>query len=148
MKRQYRVENLSELAKVAKDISDLLASGTVIGLVGDLGSGKTTLVAHILSCLGVDINAVTSPTFNLVSIYDTQRGRVWHFDLYRINDSRELHELAIDEAMQDIVFIEWPQIAQEILPKDTSYITIIRDDAAESNASESNETRLITYETF
>nr|WP_295370848.1 tRNA (adenosine(37)-N6)-threonylcarbamoyltransferase complex ATPase subunit type 1 TsaE [uncultured Sphingosinicella sp.] len=90
-------------------IAAMLRPGDVIALFGNLGAGKTTLTRGILSGLGFD-GEVASPTFPIVQTYEEARVPLWHVDLYRIEDSSELEELALDEARQDAALvIEWPE---------------------------------------
>ena len=90
-------------------IAAMLRPGDVIALFGNLGAGKTTLTRGILSGLGFD-GEVASPTFPIVQTYEEARVPLWHVDLYRIEDSSELEELALDEARGDAALvIEWPE---------------------------------------
>ena len=91
-------------------LGPLLRPGDIIALSGDLGAGKTTLARGILRGLGFD-GDVASPTFPLVVAYEPPDTRLplWHVDLYRIEDAREIEELALDEARQEgALVIEWP----------------------------------------
>lgn len=83
-----------------------------IFLDGGLGAGKTTFSRFFIQRLLKDKQqSITSPTFNIVQIYDTTKGSIWHVDLYRIKDEREIVELGLFEAMYECVcLIEWPQI--------------------------------------
>lgn len=113
----YKDIDLIELEKIAHNISSNLTIGDVICLTGDLGAGKTTLAKLIIQNLLQAKEEVTSPTFNLVHTYDTAKGRVWHFDLYRLEKSNDIIELGIDDALEyGISIIEWPQIIHDILP--------------------------------
>ena len=68
---------------------------------------------------------VTSPTFNLLHIYDTNLFEIWHFDLYRLKHSEEIHELGIEDAFAGAVsLIEWPEIILNILPEERLDIEI------------------------
>ena len=87
----------------------------IVFLNGELGAGKTTLVRGILRALGFQ-GAVKSPTYTLLEPYD--EFSVFHFDFYRIGDSRELDFIGIDEllAAPSIKLIEWPERAGDRLP--------------------------------
>ncbi len=94
---------------LGRSIARLLRPGDVIALFGDLGAGKTTLTRGILHGLGHD-GDVASPTFPIVIGYDDLPLPLWHVDLYRIEDSSELQELALDDALVDgALVIEWPE---------------------------------------
>ncbi len=95
--------------------------GFHIWLEGDLGSGKTTLVRHILQTLGYK-GKVKSPTYNLCEPYriqmDDNEVSVHHFDLYRINHALEWEEAGFKDILNQsgINFIEWPEKAENTLP--------------------------------
>ena len=105
---------LEELQKLARDMAVQTSYNNpyVLGLEGDLGAGKTTFAQAFIATL--DPTAiVTSPTFSIVQYYD--RGRIAHYDLYRIKHSDELFDLDLEEDVQSkICLIEWPQILKEI----------------------------------
>ncbi len=87
----------------------VLRPGDVLALFGDLGAGKTTFTRGLLQGLGF-AGDVGSPTFPIVLTYEELRVPVWHVDLYRIEDTEELQELALDEARADAALvIEWPE---------------------------------------
>jgi tRNA threonylcarbamoyladenosine biosynthesis protein TsaE len=87
----------------------VLRAGDVVALSGDLGAGKTVLARGILRGLGFD-GDVASPTFPIVIPYDDVMTPVWHVDLYRIEESAEIEELGLDEALADgTLIIEWPE---------------------------------------
>ena len=98
------------------------APGDVVGLYGELGSGKTTLARAILrAASGKPDLIVPSPTFTLVEVYETERGTFWHFDLYRLEASEQVYELGWEDALvEGIVLIEWPQRLGAPLPKHLS----------------------------
>jgi len=106
---EVAIPGLAETEALGKRIAAVLTAGDVVTLEGDLGAGKTTLARAILRGLGVE-ETVPSPTFTLVQEYETARGAIFHYDLYRIENTSELDELALDDAMAEgIVLIEWPE---------------------------------------
>jgi tRNA threonylcarbamoyladenosine biosynthesis protein TsaE len=89
-------------------LAALVRGGDAIALIGDLGAGKTTLVAGLVDALGG--GAAASPTFSLVNEYPGGRLVVWHADLYRIERAAELVELGLDDVIGDprgICVVEW-----------------------------------------
>ena len=83
----------------------------IIFLVGDLGTGKTTLVKEIIRALGAN-DQVKSPTFTIIEPYELALETIYHMDLYRINDSTELESIGLKEYLNEpnaIIFIEWPE---------------------------------------
>ncbi len=107
--------SLVELQQKAYNLADKVVSPVVILLNGNLGVGKTTFAQFFINQIINDKSeAVTSPTFNIVQIYETVKGPVWHVDLYRIKSKIELTELGILEAMhQYICLIEWPELIRK-----------------------------------
>ncbi|MEK9706580.1 MAG: tRNA (adenosine(37)-N6)-threonylcarbamoyltransferase complex ATPase subunit type 1 TsaE [Alphaproteobacteria bacterium] len=105
-------------SKLGAAVAAELVHGDVVALFGDLGAGKTTFARGVLRALGHG-GVVPSPTFTLVQHYEMPGISVAHFDLYRLGDVGELHELGLDDARHDgTVLIEWPEIAAHALPSD------------------------------
>jgi tRNA threonylcarbamoyladenosine biosynthesis protein TsaE len=104
-------------AALASRLATAVASGDIIAMSGDLGTGKTAFArAFIRAWLGID-KEVPSPTFTLVQVYDSARGAIWHFDLYRLKAPEEAWELGIEEAFASgISLIEWPDRLGGLLP--------------------------------
>jgi tRNA threonylcarbamoyladenosine biosynthesis protein TsaE len=95
-------------ARAGAALAALVRGGDAIALVGDLGAGKTTLVAGLARALGA--GRASSPTFALVNEYPGGRLVVWHVDLYRIEREAELVELGLDEIIGDprgVCLVEW-----------------------------------------
>ncbi len=107
-----------ETRRWGSTLSILLRSGDVVALVGELGSGKTTLAQGI--CEGLDVmDAVTSPSFTLVQEYHG-RVPVFHFDFYRLETLTDIEGIDIDSYLmaEGISIIEWAERAYPLLPPD------------------------------
>ena len=116
--------DLAATAALGARIAAGLGTGDAVALRGDLGAGKTTLARAILRALGVT-ESVPSPTFTLVQTYETPGLAVRHYDLYRIQDPRELDELGLEEALEEgAVLIEWPENAGNRLPGDALHVVL------------------------
>lgn len=104
-------------ATLAKGLPDVTSRSLLLGLSGELGSGKTTLTRGLLRALGVT-GAIRSPTFTLVEPYETARAAVHHLDLYRLAaGARELEALGYRDlrAVPGLVIVEWPERAGRAL---------------------------------
>ena len=106
----------------AKKFARKLNKKDVIVLSGDLGSGKTKFTEGILSFFGLE-NEISSPTFTIVNEYCKDDIKIYHFDVYRLEDSSEFYEIGGDEYYENgICIIEWGEIIEDALPAD--YIKI------------------------
>ena len=100
----------SETAGVGRDLAATLRAGDVVLLYGDLGAGKTAFVRGLAEGLGVAGDEVSSPTFTLIQEYRGGRLPLFHADLYRLNDAREIDDLGLDEiADSGVLAIEWAE---------------------------------------
>lgn len=113
----------SETRAVGKRIARLLQGKEILGLFGQLGSGKTTLVKGLALGLGVKAAEVSSPSFILMRKYDG-RLPLYHFDLYRIKNQREICNIGYEEFIFDsgVAVIEWADRMEGLLPD--SYLRI------------------------
>ena len=112
-----RLASASDTEALGARLARELKAGDVVALFGDLGTGKTTLSRGVLRGLGVE-GDVASPTFPIVQPYEQLDPPVWHVDLYRIEDSSELSQLALDEAREDVaMLIEWPERLPYLWPE-------------------------------
>ena len=115
--------------KATQDLGRVCASvaqtGDVFLLHGDLGMGKSVFSRAFIGGLNPDITDVPSPTFTIVQHYDTPKGRVDHYDLYRLEDEDELHEIGFDESLtRAICLVEWPDRLGAHMPEDALVLAL------------------------
>jgi tRNA threonylcarbamoyladenosine biosynthesis protein TsaE len=117
----YRTESEEQTVALGRELARDLTG--VVLLIGNLGAGKTTLAKGIVEGLGVaQAYDVSSPTFTLVHQY----GDVFHVDLYRLDESREVRTLGLEDlfASGTVVLLEWAERFPELLPADRTEIRI------------------------
>lgn len=135
MKQVYKTLNsLIDSHNLSLELTELLAKKNILLLKGDIGSGKTTLTSMIINNLIRDTN-VTSPTFNILKIYEKDTLKIFHYDLYRIKSLEEIEEIGFYENIENgINIIEWPEIIESVLD---NYPKIIVDISINKNFSRS-----------
>ncbi|GCD08593.1 tRNA (adenosine(37)-N6)-threonylcarbamoyltransferase complex ATPase subunit type 1 TsaE [Clostridium tagluense] len=121
---EFVVTTVEETYKIGELIGELVNSGDIICLIGDLGTGKTHLTKGIAKGLGIE-DHVTSPTFTIVNEY-TGRLTLYHFDVYRVNDPDEIEAIGFDEYIfsDAVSIIEWANYIEELIPRNNLTITI------------------------
>ncbi|MBZ9633129.1 tRNA (adenosine(37)-N6)-threonylcarbamoyltransferase complex ATPase subunit type 1 TsaE [Clostridium sp. FP1] len=121
---EFVVTTVEETYKIGELIGELVNSGDIICLIGDLGTGKTHLTKGIAKGLGIE-DHVTSPTFTIVNEY-TGRLILYHFDVYRVNDPDEIEAIGFDEYIfsDAVSVIEWANYIEELIPRNNLTITI------------------------
>jgi tRNA threonylcarbamoyladenosine biosynthesis protein TsaE len=133
MSSVLRMDRLAEVPDAAASILHTFADRRVFALHGDLGAGKTTLIKALCTELDV-VDAMSSPTFALVNEYQTGlRGKVYHFDLYRMKTAAELDGIGFVEYLDSgaYCFVEWPELAANLLPPDAVHLSLrATDDGA------------------
>jgi len=118
----FNSKSENDTLSFAKKFASKLNKKDVIVLSGDLGSGKTKFTEGILSFFGLE-NEISSPTFTIVNEYSKDDIKIYHFDVYRLEDSSEFYEIGGDEYYENgICIIEWGEIIEDALPHD--YIKI------------------------
>ena len=102
--------------------------GQIYTLTGDLGVGKTVLTQGVAAGLGIR-EAVSSPTFTIVQVYEEGRLPFYHFDVYRIGDVEEMDEIGYEDYFygDGVCLIEWADLIEEILPEHYTQIQIEKD---------------------
>lgn len=125
-KSKFQTQRFASKLAAKYQVSSIKNQATVIALSGNLGSGKTAFVQGFCKALGVK-HSVTSPTFIIFRKHPIPKSEqsIYHFDLYRIKNSRELSILGFKRIIKDpnhIVLIEWPELVKKLLPKNTIWI--------------------------
>jgi len=112
-----------EMISLGGLMARVLEKNDVVYLIGELGAGKTTLVRGITRGLGYT-GRVTSPTFTLMNIYAADID-IFHFDFYRLQGN-DLSDLGLEEYLEKdgLSLIEWPQIADSLLPPEALLVNI------------------------
>jgi tRNA threonylcarbamoyladenosine biosynthesis protein TsaE len=103
----------------------MLIPGDVIALSGELGSGKTTLVRGLAQGMGFSGEEIASPSFTLVNEYAGPLP-LFHIDLYRLKDARELREIGYEEYISEagVAVIEWADRVLDAIPRESLWITL------------------------
>lgn len=118
-------KNARQTQKIGEKLAKICFGGCIIGLVGDLGGGKTTFIQGMASGLGIS-QQITSPTFVLLkkykfSILNSQLSTLYHIDLYRIKTPNDVYSFGFDEVLEDekgVIIIEWAEKVMELLPEE------------------------------
>jgi len=115
-KLSNQILNLHELEKLAINLCKEISVGDICLFQGELGAGKTTFVRLLINNLYLLNNlpkptSITSPTFPILITYEFNQSQIYHYDLYRVKNLKELDELDFFENLNNnITFIEWPEI--------------------------------------
>lgn len=124
----YETNSPEETFALAGQLGKQAVPGTVYTLTGDLGVGKTVFAQGMASGLGIG-EAVNSPTFTIVQVYDEGRLPFYHFDVYRIGDIEEMDEIGYEDYFygDGVCLIEWAELIEELLPGTRTNIVIEKD---------------------
>ena len=118
----------SETLALGEKLGKAAKPGQIYTLNGDLGVGKTVLTQGFAKGLGIT-EAVNSPTFTIVQVYEKGRLPLYHFDVYRIEEPEEMEEIGYEEYFygQGVCLVEWASLVEEIIPPEAVWITIEKD---------------------
>lgn len=125
----FEIKTLDEWQTVIDTILPQLQHNILL-LKGNLGAGKTTFSKYLVENLGSS-DEVSSPTYSIVNEYHTPKGKIFHFDLYRMKNIEETYDIGIEEYLDNafLNIIEWPEVYEDEL-YDLPYheITIEKND--------------------
>lgn len=136
-----------ETIALGERLGALLQAGDVLVLTGDLGAGKTQLTKGIAAGMGVE-DDVTSPTFNILMVYDGADMPLYHFDLYRLDDPDQLEDIGLYEMLDGdgACVIEWgEQFSDEIGPERLDVYLTRLDEQAAVGEEPPREVRLVAH---
>ena len=127
-----RTCSVEQTQQVAAALAEAVAPGSVVTLDGDLGAGKTHFTQGLAAALGI-VDLVTSPTFNLMVVYEGGRIPLYHFDLYRLEDPYQLEDLAFYEVVEGdgVSCIEWASKFPDEMPEDRLEVFIAAEGEGE-----------------
>ncbi len=127
---KWSVKQIEDLPLIAKEFVNKASGHRVFAFEGEMGAGKTTFIKHVLAELGVS-DWEGSPTYSIVNEYIGSNGeKLFHFDMYRLNDETEALDIGFDEIVNGggISFIEWAENVSNLLPLDTKWIRITKNE--------------------
>lgn len=145
----WRTDDVEETIALGRVLGDVLKEGDVLILTGDLGAGKTQLTKGVAQGMGI-ADDVTSPTFNILMVYEGARMPLYHFDLYRLEDASELEDTGIYDLLggDGPCVIEWgEQFADEIGDERLDVFVSRLEAEATGGAEPPRELRLVGHGT-
>ena len=140
MRHTITIKDLGDLGRAAGEFLEAIGNHRIIALYAPMGAGKTTFTTAICRRLGVNEDAVSSPTFAIVNEYRTGNGEpMYHFDFYRIAKVSEALDIGFYDYIDSgcLCIMEWPENIEDILPEETLVVKI------EVNP---NESRTLSWE--
>lgn len=136
---EIKIKSLDYIKEAAQQFIDNMGKGNVFAFYGKMGAGKTTFIKAICECLDVE-DVITSPTFAIVNEYYSNKlqDSIYHFDFYRIKKLEEVYDMGYEDYFYShrLCFLEWPELVEELLPKDAVKVTI---------AEQEDGSRLVTF---
>lgn len=126
MELVYRLEDINE---VAAEVLKAFGERNVVTFTGEMGSGKTTFIHAICRQVGVKGN-MGSPTFSIINEYESEKGPVFHIDLYRCRDAEEAIRAGVEDCVYSgcLCLVEWPSKAPTLFPEETIQVSIVEAD--------------------
>jgi hypothetical protein len=136
---EIKIKSLDCIKEAARQFIDNMGRGNVFAFYGKMGAGKTTFIKAVCECLDVE-DVITSPTFAIVNEYYSNKlqDSIYHFDFYRIKKLEEVYDMGYEDYFYShrLCFLEWPELVEELLPKDAVKVTI---------AEQEDGSRLVTF---
>ena len=127
MKMQIKIAGLEDLERAAQEFLQALGEHNLIAFYAPMGAGKTTFITAVCKALGVEEDAISSPTFAIVNEYRGRGGRpIFHFDFYRIEQPAEALDIGLYDYLDsgELCLMEWPENVETLLPEETLQVHI------------------------
>jgi tRNA threonylcarbamoyladenosine biosynthesis protein TsaE len=127
MKHEIVIKDLEDLGRAAKAFLEEIGEHTLVAFYAPMGAGKTTFTTAVCKALGVEEDAISSPTFAIVNEYRTGSGEpMYHFDFYRIERLEEAYDIGLYDYLDSgfLCLMEWPENIEDLLPEETLKVHI------------------------
>lgn len=123
------INNLNEIESVAKQFLVATEGKRHFAFYGSMGAGKTTFIKAVCEQLGTT-DTVSSPSFAIINEYNSNSGKIFHFDFYRIKNLEEAYNLGYEDYFfgDDYCFVEWPEKIEELMPEHFTIVKVSVDD--------------------
>ena len=127
MKHEIHIIGLEDLERAAQEFLRAIGEHSLIAFYAPMGAGKTTFITAVCKALGVEEDAISSPTFAIVNEYRGRGGRpLFHFDFYRIEQPAEALDIGLYDYLDsgELCLMEWPENVEALLPEETLQVHI------------------------
>lgn len=127
MKHELKIAGLEDLERAAREFLKEIGDRTLVAFYAPMGAGKTTFITAVCKALGVQEDAVSSPTFAIVNEYRGGKGQpIFHFDFYRIENPAEALDIGLYDYLDSgcLCLMEWPENIEGLLPEETLKVSI------------------------
>ena len=127
MIHKIEIPGLDGLEAAAKEFLKEIGDNRLVALYGAMGAGKTTFTTAVCKALGVEEDAISSPTFAIVNEYLSRSGEsIFHFDFYRINKPAEALDIGLYDYLDSgcLCIMEWPENIEDLLPEETLKVSV------------------------
>lgn len=127
MMHKIQITSLEDLDRAAREFLEAIGDNTLVAFYAPMGAGKTTFTTAVCKALGVEEDAISSPTFAIVNEYRSGNGEpVFHFDFYRIENPAEALDIGLYDYLDSgsLCLMEWPENIESLLPEETLKVSI------------------------
>ena len=127
MKQQIQIAGLEDLDRAAGEFLKAIGNNSLIAFYAPMGAGKTTFTTAVCKALGVQEDAISSPTFAIMNEYRGEAGKpIYHFDFYRIERPEEALDIGLYDYLDsgELCLMEWPENIEGLLPEETLKVNI------------------------